>query len=148
MYLALFLFSSNVDELSIRLSEVKAGCFVRNIRVNRLMYVDDLCCFSPSLDGLQDLLNVYSHYAVEHDIVVNNDKSEGILFHSIQFALSCMPNCRIGDKLIKFNSSVKYLGVCINDTISDNEDIKRQMKYLYGTANWLKTNFAKCFKRL
>ena len=55
--------------------------------------------------------------------VVNNDKSVGILFHSKRFALSCMPNCRIGDKVIKFSSSVKYLGVRSNETILDNEDV-------------------------
>ena len=51
-----------------------------------------------------------------------------------------MPNCRIGNKVITFSGSVKYLGVCINDTITNNEGIKQQMKYLYGTANWLKTS--------
>ena len=45
-------------------------------------------------------------------------------------------------------SAVKYLLVCIHDTITDNEDIKLQMKYLCGTANWLKTNFAKSSKRV
>ena len=73
-----------------------------NIRVNHLlyqyrMYADGLHCFSSSLDGLQDLLNVYSHYVVEHDMVINNDKSVEILFCSKPFALSCMPNCRIWD---------------------------------------------------
>ena len=81
-------------------------------------------------------------------MVLNNDKSVEIFFRSKRFALSCIANCRIGDKVIKFSGSVKYLGVCIHDSITDNEDIKRQMIYLYGTANWLKTNFAKCSKRV
>ena len=81
-------------------------------------------------------------------MVINNDKSVGILFRFKVFALSCLPNCRIGDKVIKFSNSIKYLGVCINETITDNDDIKRQMKYLYGTANWLESNFAKCSKRM
>ena len=55
-----FLFSSYMDELPTRLSDVKGGCFVGNIRANYLLYADNLCSFSPSLDGLQDLLNVCS----------------------------------------------------------------------------------------
>ena len=135
-------------ELSIRLSDVKVGCFGANIPVNHLLHADDLCCFSPSLGGLQDLLNVCRHYAVEHVVVIINDKSVGMLFRSKRFALSCMTNRRIGDTVIRFNSSVIYLGVCVNDTITDNKDVKRQMKYLYVTACWLKTNFAKCSKRV
>ena len=98
------------EQLSTRLSEVKARCFVGNVSGNHLMYADDLCCFSSSMDSLQDLLNVCSHYAVEHDMVINNDKSVETLFRSKRFALSCVPNCRIGDEVIKFCSSVKYLG--------------------------------------
>ena len=59
-----------------------------------------------------------------------------------------MPNYRIGDKVIEFSSSVKYLGLCINDTITDSEDIKLPMKVLFGTANWLKKNFTECSNRL
>ena len=74
---------------------------------------------------------------------------ETVFFRFKRYALSCMPDCRIGNSvIIKFSSSVKYLLVCIHETITDNEDIKRQMKYLCGTANWLKTNFAKSSKRV
>ena len=87
-----------MDELSTRLLEVKAGCFVGNISVNHLLYADDLCCFSQSLDGLQDLLNVCTHYAMEHEMVINNDQSIGILFRSKRLALS---SCLITGLAIK-----------------------------------------------
>ena len=46
------------DDLSDRLNAVQAGCFFGNKRINHLMYADDLCCFAPSFDGLQDLVNI------------------------------------------------------------------------------------------
>ena len=64
-----YLFALYIDDLLFKLNCVKAGCFLVNSRLNHIIYVDDLCCFSPSLHGLQDLLNVCSNYAVEHDIV-------------------------------------------------------------------------------
>ena len=95
-----------------------------NSRVNHLLYANDLCCISTSLDGLQDLLNVCSHYAAEYEIIViNNGRSVEILFRSKRFALSCMPNCHIGDEVFKFSSFVKYLGVCIIDAIANNKDM-------------------------
>ena len=75
-----YLFALYIDDLSVKLNCVKAGCFLGNSRLNHIIYADDLCCFSPSLDGLQDLLNVCSNYAVEHDITFNCSKSVGVNF--------------------------------------------------------------------
>ena len=73
-------------------------------------------------EWFKDLLNVCSLYAIERVMVVNYDKFVGILDHSKQFDLSSMPNCQIDDKVIKFTCSVKYLGVWIDGTITENED--------------------------
>ena len=48
-----YLFALYIDNLSVKLNCVKAGCFLGNSRLNHIIYADDLCCFSPSLDGLQ-----------------------------------------------------------------------------------------------
>jgi len=36
--------------------------------VNHLMFADDICVFSPSVSGLQCLLNIFGDYAAEHEI--------------------------------------------------------------------------------
>ena len=48
-----YLFALYIDDLSVKLNCVKAGCFLGNSRLKHIIYADDLCCFSPSLDGLQ-----------------------------------------------------------------------------------------------
>ena len=65
-----------------------------------------------------------------------------------QFNMSRVSQCCVGDKVKQFSKSVKYLGVLLNDNLSDNDDIQRQMRSVYGTANWLKYNFFKCSKKL
>ena len=35
------------------------------------MFANDICLFSPSLDGLQDLLNTCYHYAQSHKLFCN-----------------------------------------------------------------------------
>ena len=67
--LSFYLFSLYMDDLSDRLNAVQCGCFVGNKRNNHLMYADALCCFAPSFDGLQDLVNACSKYAESHCIV-------------------------------------------------------------------------------
>ena len=59
-----------IDDLSVELNCVKAGCFLGNSRLNHIICADDLCCLSASLDSLQDLVNVCSNYAVKYDITL------------------------------------------------------------------------------
>ena len=42
-----YLFALYIDDLSVKLNCVKAGCFLGNSRLNHIIYADDLCCFSP-----------------------------------------------------------------------------------------------------
>ena len=70
-----YLFALYIDDLSVKLNCVKAGCFHGNSRLNHIIYANDLCCFSPSLDGLQDLyvvtkpLNMILHLIVVNQLV-------------------------------------------------------------------------------
>ena len=51
---------------------------------------------SPSLAGLQDLIDVCSAYAKVNDIVFNCNKSYAMLCAPRYFSLSCMPVLRLG----------------------------------------------------
>jgi len=52
------LFAVYLDELSIQLGSARVGCTMGNMVVNHLMFADDVCVFSPSISGLQCLLNI------------------------------------------------------------------------------------------
>ena len=54
----------------------------------------------------------------------------------------------LGDFKIRFVNEIKYLGVFFNSKLCDDEDINRQVRYLYGTANRLKTCFYKCSTKI
>ena len=44
------------------------------------MFADDISVFSPSISGLQCLLNICGDYAAEHEIIFNGNKTIGVLF--------------------------------------------------------------------
>ena len=54
----------------------------------------------------------------------------------------------LGDFKIRLVNEIKYLGVFLNSKLCDDEDINRQVRYLYGTANRLKTCFYKCSTKI
>ena len=70
-----YLFAVYIDQLSKDLNRVPAGCYIGNTLVNHIIYADDICCFSPSVAGLQDLLAVSDSFSYKNDIVFNSNKS-------------------------------------------------------------------------
>jgi len=74
------LFAVYLDELSIQLGSARVGCTVANMVVNHLKFAVGICVFSPSISGLQCLLNICGDYAAEHEITFNCKKTIGVLF--------------------------------------------------------------------
>ena len=110
-----------MDDLSNELNKVNAGCIVGNLKLNHITYADDLCCFCPSLSGLNELLPVCSKYAVAHNIVFNASKSYGMMF-GVKYSKDFKPKLSLEGKIIKFVDSVKNLGVFLTDTLSNDFD--------------------------
>jgi len=47
-----YLFAVYLDDLSIELNSIKAGCYIGEVLSNHLMLADDICVFCPSVRGL------------------------------------------------------------------------------------------------
>jgi len=74
-----YLCSVYLDELLDHLGSARMGCTVGNMVVNHLIFAD-ICVFSPSIGGLQCLLNICDDYAAKHKITFNCNKTIGIIF--------------------------------------------------------------------
>ena len=71
-----YLFAVYIHQLSKNLNRVPAGCYIGNTLVNHIIYADDICCFSPSVARLQDLLAVCDNFSYKNGIVFNSNKSQ------------------------------------------------------------------------
>ena len=81
-----YLFALYFNELSTNLNAIKSGCIIVNALVNNLFFAD-ICLLPPLLSGLQDLVDVWSSYAVPPNIVFNCKKSVGVLFPFKRFVV-------------------------------------------------------------
>ena len=69
------LFNVYMDDLFKQLQDSIPGCYIGLSFVGCIMYADDILLLSPSVRGLQYLLDVCSNYAAVNDIIFNKDKS-------------------------------------------------------------------------
>ena len=108
------------------------------------MFADDLCVISPSVKGLQKLVNVCKEYAVNNCTIFNNDKTVGMIHQNKKFKVNVEPNIILDGRCIKFVNSVKYLDVLITNDLFDDLDINRYLHYLNCVGNTLRSKFHNC----
>jgi len=51
-----YLFAVYLDDLSLELKNIKAGC-IGEVLLHHLMFADDICVFCPSMRWLQRILD-------------------------------------------------------------------------------------------
>ena len=108
------------------------------------MYADDICCFCPSVVGMQEILKVFHEFATDNDIVFNTKKSVAMNFFPKSFSISKLPAFKLGCDVLKFADLHQYLGINLASDLSDDKDIYRQIRSLYCAGNKLKSRFRMC----
>ena len=103
----------------------------------------DLVLLSPCKTGLSRFLKCCDDYAVSHNIVYNGSKC-CVLICSPNKTVSTDPVFRIQNNLIVRKPKAKYLGHIINEDMSDDADVFRQIKCLYIRGNIISRTFANC----
>lgn len=145
-----YLFNLYLDNLLVALKKSQLGCHMGPFYAGALCYADDLTLLSPSLTGLQGMLNICSDYCINHNIKINEKKSKAYVFtkeKNITAHLSNLTVKTIDDdkctqfKELSFESCPTHLGHIIQDNISDDLDIDRVTNDFRGRANAILADF-------
>ena len=137
------LFSVYVDDLYNALYHAKVGCFIDNVCMNHLIYVDDICLSAHTPSNLRNILNVCDDFERANSISFNPSKSVYIVFAPKNFNLF-VPDMIFNSMLLKHSFDVKYLGFRFNNKLCDDDDILKELRNLYIRSNVLVRTFNKC----
>jgi hypothetical protein len=105
-----FLFSVFIDSIVARVESAGVGCYIRTVCCSIFLYADDIILLSPTISGLQVLLNVCENYLIEIGMSINVKKSVCIRFGP-RFNIQCAELTSAFGGYIKWVSSCRYLGV-------------------------------------
>lgn len=131
------LFTVYIDSLLSLLSSSKFGCSVNGCFTGALCYADDLTLLSPSLTGLNSMLNICLEFAQEYCVTFNERKTVAIYFGSKEVSGYVQFN---GIRL-DWKCKAKYLGNIITSPLSDNSDCMYKRSSFIGSVNKLIANF-------
>ena len=60
-----------MNQLTNKLVACNAGCYFNSMRINHVMYADDICLLAPTASAMQSLLDVCYEYGTDNDILFN-----------------------------------------------------------------------------
>ena len=101
------LFTMYIDNLLIKLKHSGYGCHVDNIFMGAVSYADDITLLSPSLHGLNRMLEICAKFADNFDITFNSKKTLCIKFGESLNGKKC---AKLNGKIIKWVDHIKHLG--------------------------------------
>ena len=86
------LFAIYMNDLSVCLTQCKAGCHLSKTVTNHVMFADDICLMAPngaSAIALQKMRNLCYEFSLSNDIIFNPIKSQCMVFKPNRFKLYC-----------------------------------------------------------
>ena len=130
------LFNVYVDELIDSLEASGCGCHIGKEFFGCIMYADDLILLSPSVNGLQHMLNICDLFASNNSLVFNIKKT----------CCAAIGRCRcldakfyLDNQVIPWSDVFKYLGVHFICGYSIEVDVKPVKRHFYAACNSILT---------
>jgi hypothetical protein len=105
------LFNLFINVLLIDLRSLDIGCHINGSFLGIFMYADDILLLSPSLIGLQTMINQCSISCNKLSLSINHSKSFCIVFG--RASRLTLPDIVISDSTISWVDSINYLGLHI-----------------------------------
>ena len=163
--LSAILFCVYIDDLIKELRKNRDGCWLNGEFVGIIVYADDIVLLSPSLDGLQNMIDTCSRYAKSHNLSFSThenptkSKTKCIAFQRTKKDLK---HRILNGKKLPWVTTVKHLGTTITDDvacklnqdllekraqyISKNNELVQEFHYAHpSTKIWVNHIYNTCF---
>ena len=134
------LFTLYIDVLLQRLQNCGAGCMVGCEYFGVLCYADDITLLSPTVLGLQKMLQICEQFGGEYNIKYNPKKTVCICFHAKPIQMDNIGVALYGKRL-PWSNSAKHLGNIVRADLKDDDDIQLKKCDFIGRTNSLIANF-------
>ena len=137
--LSAILFCVYIDDLIKELRRDRDGCWINQRFVGTAVYADDMFLLSPSLDGLQNMVDICSKYASDSNLRFstneNPQKSKTKCMSFLQKDRE-LRNIKLDGKDLPWVNNIKYLG----STIKNNRDCNTKQDLSEKRATYIARN--------
>ena len=104
-----------------------------------LTYADDITLVSPSIAGLQRMLDMCTVYAKEHHLIFNSKKGVMITFKKKRYKQSHDPEVFLNDARLPNKDEIVHLGVVMNAHCAVESSLEVRKRKFYAAVNGVVT---------
>lgn len=134
------LFTVYMDLLIKQLSAKGIGCHIGDKFCGAAGYADDLTLISPTIWGLQEMINVCEQFGIDFDLCWNPEKTICIPFKKGRLKLP-LTNVHLNGKQLPWQASAKHLGNTIQWNLSEDLDVHNKRCEFASKCNSLTGQF-------
>lgn len=127
------IFNMFMNAFIVNLRQNDIGCHILNMYYGCLLYADDILLLSPSIKGLQLMLDICFRTACDLSLQFNCNKSHCMVVgKAVAVKLQSM---LLGDTHIHWSQSIKYLGVYVTSGKTLKFDVSPMKRAFYAACN-------------
>ena len=130
-----------MNSLSENFNRLRVDCYIGDNKLNHVFFADGIFLLAHSLNGLQDLVDMLQLMLKRIRFFLTTISQLVYFSNPNSFVFQLLPFFLI-QILYPFSDNVKYLEIKLNALLSDDDDICRQIRTIYCTANNLKISFS------
>ena len=128
----------------LNLSHCRRGVSFNSVCYNHLIYADDTVLLAPSPKALQSLINECADFAVSHNLIFNMKKTKFLCIRPQNMKNLYVPEFVLGQARIRVVNEETYLGFILNESVTDDDHIVKEMRNLFVRGNMLIRKFVYC----
>ena len=137
-------FSIYLDVLLQTLHDSGLGCYVGSRYAGSFGYADDAILLSPTVSGLQKMINICERFGIDYHVSFNSSKTYCIKFSNNSKTSECNKSVYMNGEKLQWKKTIKHLGNLMNWNLCDGEDIEYKRGQFTGSVNKLVSKFPKC----
>jgi hypothetical protein len=137
-----FLFNIYMDELISNIKDAGSGCWMGDEFYGILVYADDILLLSPSITGLQNMLNICSTFGAVNGLQFNCKKTCCIDFHGKDTCCKQDLPVLLNGVRLHWSDSVKHLGHILTCCLSFDKDLQYKKGKFVACCNNILTEFS------
>ena len=128
-------FSCYFNGLTNLLRSKKIGCHLYKLFLAIILFADDICLLAPTCSALERLIEMCADYCNNLGLTFNSKKSKILVFSKSKVDLSTIRPIRLGNRIIDYVSSIRYLGVTITSDRGFGYSASDDLRTFYRASN-------------
>ena len=132
------LFAIYIEDLIDEIGKSGKGIKFGDIRIDVILYADDILLISDNLQALQSLLDITEDYGRKWEIKFNPEKTVFMEFGSQSKFLIRNSNLKFDQKEIKKVEKMKYLGCHYNNKLNNKDHLNKKRFATFSAVNKIK----------